>query len=227
MKRVGHWWMACVVALAGCAAGPSEPVGGRREALSADFAAVPLPELGMDAWTDATAGCEGLLDGGEQFAVTVPDGLVGALRDGAILCVDALAGIELELEELGLEEGAESLERSWLVTVHGMQPLASNSAATSTNPTGGEPNPQPSIRGDDGDAIDGVRPRTELSPTEGEPNPQPSAPVEGEPNPQPSRPSSGSSGSTTSGGTMTSSGDDGGSSTGASAVGGVAGATTS
>lgn len=169
------------VALSACTAGGPEPA---RSALYED--AATLPRLSVTDWASAAAGCEGMLRGTESFAVTHPDGLVVALRSGVTVCVDTLPATEEELLEVGLDDEADALQQGYFVTMN----AHTLNASVSTNPTGGEPNPQPSI--ETGPA---VRTLTSLAPPEGEPNPQPSDPAEdGEPNPQPSRPGDSPSG---------------------------------
>lgn len=218
---MGRWWTACFVALAGCVGGPSEPVGGEGASLTT---ALPLPEVSLAEYSSAAAGCEDRLDGTEGYGVTARDALVVALRDGEAFCVDTLGSVELELAVLGLEADAQVLRRSYFVTVQGSQVLTAQSGGS---PTGGEPNPQPSIENGNEAPGPAVRTHTQLTPTSGEPNPQPSDPAEGEPNPQPSMPTEDSSSTSSSTTTTMSSSDTDDDSSSASTIGGLAGATTS
>ena len=169
------------VTLTACSMGGPEPV---QSELYED--AATLPRLSVEEWANAAAGCEGMLRGNESYAVTHPDGLVVALRSGIAICVDTLPAAEEELIEAGLDDEADALEQGYVVT---MSPHTLSSSVR-TNPTGGEPNPQPSI-----ETGSPVRTLTSLAPPEGEPNPQPSDPAtDGEPNPQPSRPGDSPSG---------------------------------
>jgi hypothetical protein len=203
-------WAACL-ALSGCAGGPAQPANA---GLVSD--APPLLEGSLDEWADASAGCEGMLDGSESWAVTSPDGLVVALRGGIALCVDTLPAAEEELVDVGLDEGAETLSKSYWATIEA-HTLTSN---TMSSPASGEPNPQPSL-----ETGTPVRTHGTLTPTSGEPNPQPS---DGEPNPQPSRPGDSDSGSNSTSGSDSTDGmpppDD--EPSGPGSVGGLAGSST-
>ncbi len=179
-----------IASLAACSGGPGD--GGARSAGLAE--APPLPTVDAVAWANVAEGCEGRLDGSEDFAITRRDALVVARRGSSPVCVDTLEAITLELEGMDEVVLADELYggfvaainlaqvEDWATPTSGSAPSA---GLISGSPIQGDPHPQPSLGGDVQTQGGGA--------AMGDPSPQPSSPrdgrASGDPSPQPSGPS--------------------------------------
>ncbi len=163
---------ALALALVACSGGPAdEGIDTYRTGLTDS---PPLETLDYAEWIGAAEGCEGHLDGSEQFGITQSDALVVASRTGAAVCVDTLEAVSLELEALGALEAADELYSGFYAAIHLSQvqdwATPTNGTAVSGTIDGGgtaegDPNPQPNDPGF-------------MAPNEGDPNPQPNLPTD-------------------------------------------------
>jgi hypothetical protein len=152
-----------VAALLGCSGGPTDG-----EAHSVGLLDSPaLPTLVADEFRGAAEGCEGRLDGTEEFGITQADALVVAHRGAFPICIDTLEAMSLELEALGATYAADELYSGFYAAIHLSQVEDWATPTSEELPDGS------------GDAS-------------GDPNPQPNGPVRAmaDPNPQPNMPTS-------------------------------------
>jgi hypothetical protein len=154
--------IAVTFALVACSGGPTDDPGAHSLGL---VDSPPLPTLAEQDWLGAPEGCEGRLDGSEEFGITQSDALIVANREGATVCVDTLEAVSIELEALGAGFAADELYSGFYAAIHLSQVEDWASPASDMLEDGGEasgdPNPQPND--------------TALPP-EGDPNPQPNLP---------------------------------------------------
>lgn len=142
-KNFGWIVLALAGGMVGCA---GEAVGGASDELLLDDGG-SLDSIDDGTWRDALAGCEGLLDGGEHFAIASAEAeLVAAVAaDGRVVCVDTVTAVEEELTDTGHPEEADDLVDAFYATLAAIR-------ATEVGPTRfgdpnrpGDPDPEPNI----------------------------------------------------------------------------------
>ncbi|MDQ3031962.1 MAG: hypothetical protein M3Y87_06055 [Myxococcota bacterium] len=140
-------WIVAALALPmiGCVGLPSPEAGLGNDELLVDEG--QLDPLARDDWSDALAGCEGLLDGDEHFALaSAEDGLVAALgADGEVVCVDTVEAVEAELSETGQDEAADELVTAFAATIRALDMATDPSARFDGRTYEGDPDPQPNM----------------------------------------------------------------------------------
>ncbi len=155
--------MLAAALLAACSGGPTDDPRSHGASL---IDAPPLPTLVAEDFQDAPAGCEGRLDGTEEFGITQTDALVVARHGEEAVCIDTLEAVSLELEALGANFAADELYSGFYAAIHLSQVQDWATPASERLDDGGEaqgdPNPQPN-----GPILD---------PNMGDPNPQPNMP---------------------------------------------------
>ena len=142
------WWIVAALALpiVGCVGG-AEPgeAGHSRDELLVDEG--QLDPLSQEDWRGALAGCEGLLDGDEHFALASAEhGLVAAVgADGTVVCVDTVEAVEEELSEGGNEEAADELVTAFAATIRALDMASDPNARFDGREHEGDPDPQPNM----------------------------------------------------------------------------------
>lgn len=156
---MGNWkhvWVSIVAALAlamvGCMGGAGPEGASAGESPSELLVAEDdgLEQLDAAEWSAAQPGCEGLLSGGEHFAVASAEhGLVAVLdADGEVVCVDTVESVEEELEETGREDEADDLVMAFMATVAANSAEARSSSSSSRfggATREGDPDPEPNL----------------------------------------------------------------------------------
>jgi hypothetical protein len=142
LAAIGVVAAGCVT-LGGCTAGATTSVA---DAASSDLLVgdgEPLDSVDESAWGPAIPSCEGQLDGGEQFALAAgANGLVAAVQDGQVVCVDTVEAVEEELDDTGREEEADRLIAAYQATIE----MFGNEAVRLARPNHeGDPDPEPNL----------------------------------------------------------------------------------
>lgn len=147
-KRMFGWVLAAsAVGMVGCVAGGDPDVGGSSESLL-DGARAPLEQIDDERWSEASDGCEGLLEGRNlRFALaSAEDHLVAAIDgDGRIVCVDTVEAVEEELEESGRSEDAEELVDAFHATLLAVRARGTRDARFDPRQHPGDPDPEPNL----------------------------------------------------------------------------------
>jgi hypothetical protein len=155
--------MLAAAILVACSGGPTDDPRSHSVGL---VDSPPLPTLVLEDFQNAAEGCEGRLDGTEEFGITQTDALVVARHGTDAVCIDTLEAVSLELEALGAGYAADELYSGFYAAIHLSQVQDWATPASEDLDGGGEasgdPNPQPND--------------PTLSPTMGDPNPQPNMP---------------------------------------------------
>lgn len=164
-----HWTLAATAAAFAMGCMAAEPdtgdVAPQLVPANGAFDGVLLPEIPRSVWSVAQAGCEGLLDASETFARAEGEsGLLVAVRENRVVCVDTVDSID---DELG-----DALPRCLLVSMLAARarPQDHSDWDGRSDPFGTEePTPQPNVPFP---ATAGQEP----TPQPNEPTPQPNDP---------------------------------------------------